>query len=99
MSYYVYNIEHPKILKLILRSHLLILRSHLLNLRSQLLIIQDPSGEHWILRGEPYFRCRWYCFVNESKKFALYKVRGCVSKIGKMSILSDINNIVSRGES
>ena len=32
----------------------------------------DPSGEHGILKREPYLVCKWYSFQKESKKFALF---------------------------
>ena len=34
--------------------------------------IQDASGEHWILKGEPYMIGQWYSYLSEGKKFAQY---------------------------
>ena len=35
--------------------------------------IMDSSGEHCVLKGEPYLKGKWYSFQKESKKFAWYK--------------------------
>ena len=34
--------------------------------------IQDSSGDHWILKGEPYIVGRWYSYQSEGRKHAQY---------------------------